>query len=96
MEKKYKLVPATNEESEAFGNDFKEFLAKYPNKSITLGINKEMVNIKMEDGTMKQLFADSPTMLIHNKVEIVEPEIVSDNPEVNPTLPQDENPTTTS
>lgn len=84
--KKFRLIDASDEENKKFAEAFSALLKTFPDLQITTNIVKKMITMKMEDGSMQQLFMDSPTLLIQKKVEIVEGAVESTNPEVNPTL----------
>lgn len=88
---KFRLEDADKETQEAFAQGFKELLDKL-SVVATLAIVKKGMNFKMENGKDEVGFFDQPTLLLQKKIEEVTPEIVSNNPEVNPLA--NENPTT--
>lgn len=73
MDKKYKLKDPTPEEQEEFRKGLEELLAKL-SLTLTLGINKKGLGIKLENGKMEYGFIDEPSMMIQKKIEIVEVE----------------------
>jgi hypothetical protein len=73
MDKKYDLKDSSIEDQKAFKQGLEELLTKL---SLNLSVNiiKVPISIKLEDGTIKNVFADEPTILLQKKVEIAEPE----------------------
>ncbi len=75
-EKKFTLVAVTKEEQEAFDTDFKSLLEKH-SVQFSVGIQKQQVGIKADDGQVVTCFVDQVTASIQKKVEEVTPEIIS-------------------
>ena len=89
---KINLVEATNEDQQAFKQGLEELLTKL---SLTFNVNiiKVPVGIKMEDGSVKNVFADEPTIILQKKVEVAEPKApkvvdVEATPTVSPFVAQ--------
>jgi hypothetical protein len=73
MDKKFELKEALPEDQIAFKQGLEELLTKL---TLVFNVNiiKVPVGIKMEDGSIKNVFADEPTIILQKKVEVVEPE----------------------
>ena len=73
MDKKFELKEALIEDQQAFKQGLDELLTKL---SLVFNVNiiKVPVGIKMEDGSVKNVFADEPTIILQKKVEVIEPE----------------------
>lgn len=66
---KFNLTDCSQEDQLAFKQGLEELLNKL---SLNLSVNiiKSAVGIKLEDGTIKNVFADEPTFLLQKKVAI--------------------------
>lgn len=90
---KYKLEDASNEELEVFKKEMDELLAKL-SLNLSLVINKKGISIKLENGTVENIFIDQPTLVIQKKVEIPDtsepeaPKITEVEATVSPFIPQ--------
>lgn len=70
-----KLSDATIEEEQKFSEGLTKLLEEL-SLHLSLTINKVPVTIKLEDGSVKNVFSDEPALVIQHKVE-VELEVVS-------------------
>jgi hypothetical protein len=92
---KTNLVEATQSDQDAFKKGLEELLNKLSLK-LTLNIVKSAVGVKLEDGSVKNVFADGPTIILQKKVEVpdtTEPEApkitdVKAEPTISPFVPQ--------
>ena len=81
-----KLTDASQEESKKFSEGLTKLLNEL-SLALSLTINKIPVTIKLENGQVKNVFTDEPSLIIQHKmeVELVEKEIVSPyNKDENP------------
>jgi hypothetical protein len=103
MDKKFVLKDATVEDQKAFGEGLNELCNKL-GLTFNIGIVKQVLNVKGEDGKNKSVFVDEPTVLLQKKVTIPdtsEPKItdVKAEPTISPFISQpntDENKTDTT
>jgi hypothetical protein len=66
---KFSLQECSPTDQQAFKDGLKELLDKL-SLNFTVNIIKVSVGIKLEDGTVKNVFADEPTILLQKKVEV--------------------------
>jgi hypothetical protein len=92
---KFSLQDASVTDQQAFKDGLKELLDKL-SLNLVINIIKTPVGIKMEDGSVKNVFADEPTIILQKKVAIPdtsEPEApkitdVKAEPTISPFVPQ--------
>ena len=96
---KFSLEEASLTDQQAFKDGLKELLDKLE-LNLVINIIKTPVGIKMEDGSVKNVFTDEPTIILQKKVAIPdtsEPEApkitdVKAEPTISPFVAQPETP----